>query len=411
MKGSFSFITTMVLAVIIVPVGPVYAGRYDAGDAVIVSKVASGGHRYYIPRYHYPGTAQRAGISGFPFPSASSQAFGLSRLQAQSKGSPSGFAWRLDSSAPQPMVTLSGGGVTLQANRNAGCSIWSWVWNGKQFINHRDYGRELQGSLSWTDSTTNTPNPTEAGDGYKNGSPCTAAVSGATLSTTSVPLEWNGMRLKGTQGGPDRPVIWENMTIGKEVSLNYMNMGPVARYETEVTVPRALARGHVEIPTVYLGPEFNQMMMYDARSGETSPAHRGVTYKPQSGSGGVIATTPRHDFAMGIYTVMSSSGGSGSFFTATNYPGPTNGEEDGTSIATVKLTSTYVGPIAAGKNTYTSWVISGTLDQVKRSMSALYHASSADEAHRASPNGFRGRVAGHAERFKVKQLAGSSPGR
>jgi len=370
------FITTIVLAVAIVPVGPVYAGRYDAGDAVIVSKVSSDGHRYYIPRYHYPGTAQRAGISGFPFPSVSSQGFGLSRLATRS-GGPSAFAWRLDSTSP-PMVPLSGGGVSLEANRAAGCSIWSWVWNGKQFINHRDYGRELQESLSWTDSSTNTPNPTEAGDGYKNGSPCTAAVSGATLRTTSVPLEWNGMRLKGTQGGPDRPVIWENMTIGKEVSLDYMNMGPVARYETELTIPRALPRGHVEIPTVYLGPEFDQMMMYDARSGETLSAHRGMQYEPQSGYGGVIATTPRHDFAMGIYTVMSSSGGSGSFFTATDYPGSTDGAANGTSIGTVKLTATYVGPIAAGKSTYTSWVISGTLDQVKRAMTALSRASAAE---------------------------------
>ena len=381
MKRSF---ISFVLAITIIPAGPVYAGHYDAGDAMIVTKVNSAGHRYYVPRYHYPGTGQRAGEIGYPFPSASSEAFGLSRFPAQSKAGPGGFAWRLDSTASQPMVTLSGGGVTLQANRAAGCSIWSWLWNGKQFVNHRDYGRELQESLSWTDSTTNTPNPTEAGDGYMNGSPCTAAVSGSTLRTTSVPLEWNGGKLKGTQGGPQRPVIWGDITIGKEVSLNYMNMGPVASYETEVTLPRALARGHVEIPTVYLGPEFNQTMTYDARSGETLPAlqpnSRGGKYVPRSGYGGLIAATARHDYAMGLYGVLTSSGGSVSFFTTTNYPGAMNGEENGTSLATIKLTTTYVGPIAAGKNTYTSWVISGTLDQVKRAMSALYRANASTAA-------------------------------
>ncbi|MGH8318460.1 MAG: hypothetical protein ACREUL_10835 [Steroidobacteraceae bacterium] len=376
MKGLF--VTTAVLAVIIVPVGPVYAGRYDAGDAFIVSKLVRDGHTFYVPRYHYPGTASHAGITGYPFPSAS-QAFGLSRLPGQSNANPNAFAWRLVGDASDSMITLSAGGVSLGANRAAGCSIWSWLWNGRQLINHRDYGRELQGSLSWVDSSHNTPNPTEAGDGFKNGAPCSATVSGASLSTTSVPLEWNGGRLAGTQGGPDRPVIWEDMTLGKEVSLNYMNMGPVARYETELSIPRALVRGHVEIPTVYLAPELYQTVTYDARSRETLPAtgarNRAATYEPKSGYGGIIATTSRHDFAMGIYGVVTSSGGSVSFFTATNYPGPTNGGWNGTSIATVKLAATYVGPIAAGRNTYTAWVISGTLDQVKRAMSALYRAN------------------------------------
>jgi hypothetical protein len=365
-----SIFATGILATIMTVAGPVHATRYDTGDAEIVNKVQRNGQTFYVPRYHYTGSATSAGSLGFAFRHAS-DAPALSRLPSQS-----GFAWRLMGPAADPMVSLSAGGVTLEVNRAAGCSIWGWQWNGQQFINHRDYGREMQGSLTWADSTGNSPNPTEAGDRFRNGSPCTVSVSGTTLSSTAVPLEWNGGSLRGAQGGPDRPVIWSNITISKRVSLDYGDMGAVARYDTDVTIPRALARGAVEIPTIYLGPQFNQIVTYDARSGQMVPAraarNRAENFVPRSGYGGIIAVTYGNKYAMGIYGATTSSGGSVTYFTVTDFA-QGGGGSSATAAGTVKVTARYIGPLAQGRNPYTCWVMSGTLDQVKREMSALSH--------------------------------------
>jgi len=66
------------------------------------------------------------------------------------------------------LLDLKAGGVTVESNAVAGGSVWRWFWNGMQFINHRDYGRQIQNAFYYLDPTgnLNNYNPNEAGDLY-----------------------------------------------------------------------------------------------------------------------------------------------------------------------------------------------------------------------------------------------------
>lgn len=96
------------------------------------------------------------------------------------------------------LLSLSGGEITIKSNRVAGGATWELWWNGKQFLNYYDYGRQLQGAVFWkTSGTAPLHNPTEAGDQYatpsipvrrRHGSPLlTASNSGLTQTTKSIP--------------------------------------------------------------------------------------------------------------------------------------------------------------------------------------------------------------------------------
>jgi hypothetical protein len=49
--------------------------------------------------------------------------------------------------AAEVLLSTTAGGVTVQSNAVAGGSTWRWFWNGTQFLNHGDYGREIQGAF------------------------------------------------------------------------------------------------------------------------------------------------------------------------------------------------------------------------------------------------------------------------
>ncbi|PYV67481.1 MAG: hypothetical protein DMG96_39240 [Acidobacteria bacterium] len=64
--------------------------------------------------------------------------------------------------ASEVLLSLSAGGVTVQSNAVAGGATWRWFWNGVQFLNHADSGREIQAAFYY--GTTPDLNPNEAGD-------------------------------------------------------------------------------------------------------------------------------------------------------------------------------------------------------------------------------------------------------
>ena len=34
--------------------------------------------------------------------------------------------------------------MTVKSNLAVGCALWEWWWNGIQFVNDYDYGRQMQ---------------------------------------------------------------------------------------------------------------------------------------------------------------------------------------------------------------------------------------------------------------------------
>src|SRR5579862_2842211 len=133
-------------------------------------------------------------------------------LWSQTAGSPVPLK-RLEH-APKPvrksLLSLTAGGVTVKSNPAAGGSVWSWVWNGIEFINTWDFGREMQAALFTSDAMHS--NPTEAGDTYSRradriGSPVDSLSNrGNTQSSRAMPLEFNPQNFGGAAG---EPVVWK----------------------------------------------------------------------------------------------------------------------------------------------------------------------------------------------------------
>ena len=222
------------------------------------------------------------------------------------------------------LLSLSAGGVTMSSNIVAGGAVWDWTWNGVQFVNDKDYGRQLQAAVFFKDESNVQCNPTEAGDewtaqttyGQRHGSPLISLYnSGNTQSSRCVPLEWLA---QDHGGGQYQPVIWKQMILGKDVELNYNGMGPVAKYTTYFYTPTDLPSADIECPTMYLRAEFNYFYTYDAAAktlkrvypgtGGADPVLFYVNY------GGVIISNPAGTQATACYGVSSSLGGSATLF-------------------------------------------------------------------------------------------------
>jgi hypothetical protein len=125
-----------------------------------------------------------------------------------------------------------------------------------QFENHFAYGSQIQAAFYF--GTGPNLNPTEAGNGYApagldagRGSPTVRFENqDNTQITRAVPLNWDPAVFGGDL---DHPVIWDSLILGKDLTLNFNNMGPVAKYTTHLTLPAA-SFGTLAMPNGLLPP-------------------------------------------------------------------------------------------------------------------------------------------------------------
>lgn len=275
-------------------------------------------------------------------------------------------------------LVASGGGITAEVSLVAGAAVWRWTYGGYQYLNHFDYGREMQAAMFFPDP--NPLNPTEAGDANsypalpfwrRHGSPViSASVSGASISTRTVPLEWEPYN---AGGGPDHPALWHNLVLGKEVVLGYNNRPGVAKYTTVVNAPSAVDAKMIEAPVVFVRSELSSLHTYDATHGQLSTRSLAAC-SAQSASaslyyyqdaGGPIAATPDGAHALGIYVRGGTNPNASIVSTRC---GGTAGE---TGTDTVALQALHVGRIPAGESRYDAYVVTGTLTEVEQSMTWL----------------------------------------
>jgi hypothetical protein len=329
----------------------------------------------------------------------------LSALPSYTEEGVLGYGYPRYLNTKESLSSISAGGVTIKSNYVAGGALWSWVWNNTEFISIFDHGRQIQSSLtpgySPTPYTTGDgSNPTEAGDdhGYSHGSPC-ARLDNYTTSTTefpnassispvqatrAVPLEWQP---SVWTGGGDNPVVWRDLLMGKNITLNYSPDGidrnwPVAKYTTVLWSKNSISSVFVEIPTGYLRGNFDRFYTYDASSQVLAEVTFNVTetgtgYMPASGYGGVIITTSDNTLAMAVYGVSTANGGSIkpttngiNGFGLFRFPAP-----DGTAPASYncsKWAAYWYGATSSGETLFNVYVMTGSLSDCQNYMRTLY---------------------------------------
>jgi hypothetical protein len=293
--------------------------------------------------------------------------------------------------ASEVLLSLSAGGVTLESNAVAGGTTWRWFWNGVEFLNHADYGREIQSAFYY--GTRQDVNPNEAGDSLtfpfldpsiRHGSPLLQFENQDTMQVTrAVPLDWDPTLHGGDQ---DHPAIWENMVLGKDLTLNFNNLGAVAKYTTHLVLP-ASTHGTLAMPAGYLVSSFNRYWTYDARSKNLAEVTAAMPDACTAGSnnfggyalfvdfGGIIMSDASGANAMGVYGVSLAQGGSVSYVAMWKFycwgDGPSESASDTTAWSAVYGNGTDV-IFPAGESTYNVYLISDALQNVAAQMDRLF---------------------------------------
>jgi hypothetical protein len=188
-------------------------------------------------------------------------------------------------------------------------AIDSLRWNGKEFINSVDHGRQLQSACNLdcgTPITAETYNPTEAGSRDDGVGPLSSSrlirlrAEGAVLETTAKMAFWlkPGQR-SGNNLAKNTTVLSEHL-LTKKVTIGFRDLPQVVEYVATFTLPAGEKHSQAvfEAVTGYLSPEFSRFLAYDVATREPKPLTDGPGEQAQP----VILSTESGSHAMGVFS-------------------------------------------------------------------------------------------------------------
>ncbi|HEY4264218.1 MAG TPA: hypothetical protein VGM72_02795 [Micropepsaceae bacterium] len=260
--------------------------------------------------------------------------------------------------------------VITTANAFAG-AIFSLTWNGKQFINNYDHGRELQ-SASFFDGYLECLNPTEAGSG-DDGQKLTStsrllslSAVGNVLRTRTQMAFWikPGGESGHSCGSAARAVnttVLSSDILSKTVTIGFQGMPNVIEHQITFTVTEPHASALFQAVVGFMPASFSKFWSYNPLTEKLEPLSDRSGYQRFP----VVLSTADGSYAMGVYSPdepqtpemrygrYKFSGGLG----------------DATNTWICRFDETN---IAAGDYNYRCYSIIGTLNDVRESLSKLY---------------------------------------
>lgn len=239
------------------------------------------------------------------------------------------------------------------------CSI---VWKGKQFIDDKDHGRQLQ-CASTFDGRAEVFNPTEAGGSHihyghnpsDGGSKLLSIrANGNLLETFSQMAYWNPVN--------NQPL--SNHTLNKRVTIGYEGLNNVIHYQSQFNIPANERHGIglFEAPTAYLPAEFNTFWSVDVHNKRANPLMPAIPPAFSEQDKPVIISTADQQHALGIYAPELPQKdfptiGYGAFFFANSVP---------------KWNAVFRVKNPAGSLHFRAFVVVGTKDQVANTIGVLH---------------------------------------
>ncbi len=205
--------------------------------------------------------------------------------------------------------------VISTTSRLAG-AVHSLTWNGQEFINSTDHGRQLQSASSFSSDGNHWAeafNPTEAGSRDDGAGPNSTSrllhsiATNAELQTTTQMTFW----LSPGQKSEGHPAInttkLSNHLLTKRVQIGLPELPHVIRYDVTFAVP--LNERHTfaqfEALTGYMPEEFRSFWTFRPQSGELQPIDFGPGEQPFP----IVLSTESGSHAMGIYSPQQPSAG------------------------------------------------------------------------------------------------------
>lgn len=313
-------------------------------------------------------------------------------------GSPVRFKFGLEQPATVGTAEISANGITIRTEARFAGAVSSLVFGGKEFVNIADHGRQIQTAWQIND-TGECMNPTEAGSGYDESSFSTSSrllkidKTADSIQTLVHPAYWLGPGSSGYlcdfKENPTHPGIpWQTgiagnldrasrATLEKIVRIGYHNLPNVIEYVSRITLdPEDLAEVPLRYmilqnPAAHLNGFLRSSFFYDPRSDNIMPGRPGPILLP------VIASSSDEKFAFGVYSdEVPFRGFIGHVQSRFLAYGIENVERAGIVVLKVRtaklppLGEQFFLPGLAG--VYRSFLIVGSLDEVRQSMRRLY---------------------------------------
>jgi hypothetical protein len=271
--------------------------------------------------------------------------------------------------------------IVLTTTPRLAGAIHSLTWNGREFIDSADHGRQLQSASAFDNGTawSNSEefNPTEAGS-VRDGDQQTSTsrllhkvVGPDFLQTTIQMAFW--LPPGGTSSGKPakNKTALSNHLLTKRVQLGYKNLPHVIDYRVTFSVPEGEqhTRAQFEALTGYMPAEFHQFYAVVPDKAELQPLDAGQGEQPHP----VIAANEAGTHAMGIWTPVAQPAG----YTRVGYGRFVFEKEKVTKWNCVfrkvldKDADGKITPLAAGEYSFQMFVIVGDLKTVHENMLAL----------------------------------------
>jgi len=262
--------------------------------------------------------------------------------------------------------------IVIKTTERLAGAIDSLTWNGKEFIDSADHGRQLQSASNLncgTPITAETFNPTEAGSrmdgaGEKSSSELLEIhASGNELTTSSKMAFWLDPGQKSGANLAKNTTVLSGHGLKKHVTIGYKDMPNVISYDVTFTLPPGERHTEAvfEALTGYMPEEFEQFLQFNPKSGMLEPLSDG----PGEGPNPVVLSVPDGTHAMGIFAPPQPS---------PDTTGPTYGRFRFVPQKVVKWNCVFRtdNVISPSEHTFRMFVIVGDLDTVLSSLIALH---------------------------------------
>lgn len=197
--------------------------------------------------------------------------------------------------------------IVITTTRRLAGAIHSLTWNGTEFIDSADHGRQLQSASSFDLQTPFTPetfNPTEAGsrdDRPTSTSRLLHLVAGKdVLQSTNQMAFWLKPGQKSDGNLAKNATVLSDHLLIKRVTIGYRNLPQVIQYDVTFSVPATEKHNYAqfEVVTGYMPELFGKFWKYNAKTGELESLDDG----PGEQNAPVVLATAAGDRAMGIYS-------------------------------------------------------------------------------------------------------------
>ena len=264
--------------------------------------------------------------------------------------------------------------VITTTDRLAG-AIHSLKWDGKEFIDSHDHGRQLQSAASFDCASSKEFwaecfNPTEAGSradgtGEKSSSKLLRiSADGPELRTTTQMAFWlaSGEKSFGRPTLNDK-VLSEHLVL-KRVRIGYKKLANVIEYEVTFMIPKGERHTYAQFEalTGYMPPEFGRFWKFLPGSGKLKELDDG----PGEQECPVVFATEGGTHAMGIFSPDQPSRG---------YEKAGYGRFRFKAEKVVKWNCVFrarsAKGISSGEHRFRLFVVVGTSEDVTQSLAAL----------------------------------------